>query len=89
MILIGFQRSDSVWGGFGTIADSVDAEGTGIARKVVLLERTSQRLIRGTWSAPDGSYSFDFLRTDTDFIVYAIDHTNTYNIAIKDRVRAA
>lgn len=89
MIFVGILRHDSVFGGTGSINDAVDAEGTGVARKVVLLDRANQRPIRSTWSAPDGSYSFTYLRTDRDFIVYAFDHTNTYNIAIKDRVRAA
>lgn len=71
------------------MSDTVSADGDGVARKVILLERSSQRIIKSTWSAPDGTYSFHFLKTGVDFTVYAFDHTDTYNIAIKDRVRAA
>lgn len=89
MKFAGIIRWDSAYGGFGSISDSVDAEGTAVSRKVVLLDRINQRPIRSTWSASDGSYSFNYLRKDVEYIVYAIDYTNTYNIAIKDRVRAA
>lgn len=89
MKLAPFKRCDVEYGGVGSIADAVDAEGTPVSRLVVLLDRRNQRPVRSTWSAADGTYAFHYLRTDVDFIIYSIDHTNTYNIAIKDRVRAA
>lgn len=90
MIINRLYRGAMLFGGTGTIADTVDAVGVAVQRRVVLFDRYTMTPVRTTWSsAVDGSYSFTALDTTVDFVVMAIDHTNVYNCVVKDRVRAA
>jgi len=77
-------------GGPGTISGTVTIEATEqpVARRVRLCDRRSGRVVRETWSAADGVYTFTQLPLDREFIAYALDFTGTYDGVIADRVTA-
>lgn len=57
-------------------------------RKVTLFDSTSRLLIREQWSDPvTGAYAFNNIRPGTFFVV-SVDHTNTHNAVIADRLVA-
>lgn len=55
-------------------------------RKVTLFDSVSRLLIREVWSDPvTGAYAFHNIRAGTFFVV-SVDHTNTHNAVIADRL---
>lgn len=83
-------RNDTVWGGAYRIAGSVvvDADpDVPVVRRVRLLDWLTGVLVRETWSASNGVYSFERLRPGLYFVV-SHDHTGEYNAAVRDRIEA-
>lgn len=81
-------RYDQLDGGALRIAGAVKIDDTPdipVSRRVRLFDQLSGRLVRETWSAEDGSYSFDKI-ADRKFFVVAFDHTLQDNAAIKDQI---
>lgn len=75
-------------GGTGTVSGTVKVGSMPVSRKVSLLDLTSLRLVRQTWSAADGTYSFAMVAKDRDYLLLADDYTGTYNDVAAARVRA-
>lgn len=75
-------------GGTGTVSGTVKVGNLPVSRKVSLLDLSTLRLVRQTWSAADGSYSFALVATGRDFLLLADDYTGTYNDVAAARVRA-
>ena len=76
------------YGGSGAIKGMVKIGATPCKRLVRLYDAKTGILIRETWAAGDGSYTFPGLRTDIDFTVTGTDYTGAYNDVIAARVRA-
>lgn len=55
-------------------------------RPVYLFQQDGLRLVRATYSASDGSFSFPKVATDTTWLLLSIDPTGAYNAVIADRV---
>jgi hypothetical protein len=81
-------KSDVVDGGSFRIAGTVDELGSAGKYRVRLFDRQSARCIRETWSATDGSYSFDWIAYRyRGYFVIAYDHgDNPVNAAIADMI---
>ena len=77
-------------GGPGSISGQVlvDATEAPLARKVRLVVQRSGHFIRQTWSDSNGDYSFDYIRTDQKYIVYALDYEETYDVVAASGVNA-
>lgn len=81
---------DAADGGAFRVAGTVKIDGTPatpVARRVRLFDVISGRLIRQTWSALDGSFSFERIRAG-EYLVVSDDYTRTYNAVVADRVMA-
>jgi hypothetical protein len=81
-------RYDPIDGGSTDITGVVQIEGAPAARRVRLLEAQTARLLRSTFSAPTGQYVFKNMRSDTEYILLADDHTRVYNAVVADKVKA-
>lgn len=58
-------------------------------RRVVLLERDSLRVVRGTYSDASGNYTFEKLDAyPAGYIVLGIDQTGVYNADVADNIAA-
>lgn len=58
-------------------------------RRVVLLERDSLRVVRGTYSDSSGNYAFEKLAGyEANYIVLGIDQTGVYNADVADNIAA-
>jgi len=79
---------NSNYGGPGTINGTVKIGANLVKRRVRLYDAKTGSLIREIWSAGDGSYAFNGLRTDIDFTVTSSDYAGIYNDVIAARVRA-
>lgn len=73
--------------GFYRIAGTLTVEGDPARYRVRVCERRSGHILAAGISAEDGSYEFTHLPSG-EYIVYAIDHTRTYNAAVADAVVA-
>jgi hypothetical protein len=75
-------------GGAYQITGTVTELGVVGEYRVCLFERRSKRCIREVWSAPDGSYSFDYLAYRANgYFAIAYDHgDNPLNAAIADLI---
>lgn len=83
-------RFDAADGGAFRVAGTVKIDGSPampVARRVRLFDVISGRLIRATWSATDGSFSFEKIRAG-EYLVVSDDYTRTYNAVVADRVMA-
>ena len=59
------------------------------ARRVVLLEMDTLRVVRGTMSAADGSYAFEKIdQHPAGYLILGIDQTGVYNADVADRITA-
>lgn len=85
---LGNVHVDKEFGGRGRITGTVDELGIPGRYRVRLYDRKLGRLLRALWSAPDGSYSFDYLKISEDgYLLVALDHGESpLNAAIADRV---
>lgn len=79
---------DMEHGGIGRVRGTVTIDGTPGSRKVRLLDARSGVLVREQWSAADGSYAFNNIRLELDYVVLSHDHTGVFNAVVQDRVRA-
>jgi len=76
-------------GGSKPIAGKVTVNDNPDSRMVRLFDLRSARLLRVTWSAADGTYSFPGMDPNRDYFVVGHDYTKTFNAVIQDRVRPA
>lgn len=59
------------------------------ARRVVLMEMDTLRVVRGTMSAADGSYAFEKIdQYPAGYLILGIDQTGVYNADVADRITA-
>lgn len=79
-----YARFDPIDGGSGTISGLVTIENIPGARKVRLYRKHDGRLMRETWSAPTGHYSFSNIDPTLEYFVVAHDHLRVYNGVIQD-----
>lgn len=60
---------------------------TPVARRVVLIEERSGRVVSETWSNPQtGAYTFGELRPQARYTVLAYDHTGNFAAVIADNL---
>lgn len=69
----------------GTVAIKDSPTNIPVPRRVRLHDQPTGRLVRETWSAPNGVYLFPRI-ADGLYYVVAFDHTLVENAAIKDRI---
>lgn len=82
-----FSGADQIFGGPGRITGQVtDKDNLPLARRVLLLDRRTNLVVRSTLSEPDGSYEFDWL-DDRQYTLLAHDYTAQYNAVVEDNVR--
>lgn len=81
-------RVDIEDGGTSRIAGTVTEQGVAGSYRVRLYDRKSARCLRETWSASDGSYTFNYLAyRPNGYYVVAFDRgENPTNAAIADLV---
>ena len=83
--------ADSVYGGRGYIAGEaegiVTVGGQPAERKILLFERRNFKVIRTQWSKPDGSYRFDYLNPNKEFLMVALDHKKQYETVSYDFIK--
>jgi hypothetical protein len=81
-------RCDEFNGGAYRITGTVDELGVAGAYRVRLYNRTSGQLLRETWSAANGAYTFLYLANrPNDYFAVAFDHgANPWNAAIADLI---
>lgn len=83
--------ADPVYGGRGYIAGEaegiVSVGGQPAERKILLFERQAFKVIRSQWSKPDGTYRFDFLNSDKEFLMVALDHKKQYEPVSYDFIK--
>lgn len=77
-----FFYKDNV--GNGTISGIVTIENIPGSRKVRLYRKHDGMLIRETWSAANGAYSFTNIDPAWEYFVVAHDHLRVYNGVIQD-----
>lgn len=70
--------------GSGTISGTVTIENIPGSRKVRLYRKHDGMLIRETWSAANGAYSFTNIDPAWEYFVIAHDHLRVYNGVIQD-----
>lgn len=72
--------------GPATISGVVRELTTPVSRPVYLLEQESFRILRATRSASNGTYSFQNMEADKQYIVMSLDPAGAYNAVVADRV---
>lgn len=75
--------------GAGYVAGTVTVEGAAASRPVRLYDRVSGTLVAETRSAADGSYRFDGVAAEREFLVLAHDDEDLHNAAPADRIAPA
>lgn len=58
-------------------------------RRILLFDRDTFKLVRSVWSNPNGTYLFDRINPDREYLVLAIDHKKQYEPVAYDFVRPA
>jgi hypothetical protein len=79
---------DAFHSGTGRISGTVKEAGTpdhAVKRRVRLHRKIDGLLIRETWSAADGTYTFGNIMIQPYYVV-SFDHTGNYNGVIKDSI---
>ncbi|WP_246827763.1 hypothetical protein [Neisseria sp. HMSC064E01] len=83
--------ADPVYGGRGYIAGEaegiVTVGGQPAERKILLFERRNFKVIRTQWSKADGSYRFDYLNPNKEFLMVALDHKKQYEPVSYDFIK--
>ena len=75
-------------GGQGSITGTVKDQGTPdtpVVRRVRLHRKSDGMLVRETWSAADGGYTFAKIAMQLYYVV-SHDHTGNFNAVIKDSI---
>jgi hypothetical protein len=80
------SAADQIYGGRGQISGTVTVADQPAVRHVLLLLRKSHLVVAATWSAPDGSYKFDWIDERLTYTVLAHDYTGQYNAVVADNV---
>lgn len=80
----GTWRWETQTTGSGTISGIVTIENIPGSRKVRLYRKHDGMLLRETWSAPNGAYSFPRIDPNWEYFVVAHDHLRVYNGVIQD-----
>lgn len=87
----GFVFADPIYGGRAYIAGDaegiVSVGGQPAERKILIFERQYFKVIRSQWSKPDGTYRFDFLNPDKEFLMVALDHKKQYEPVSYDFIK--
>lgn len=73
----------------GTATGIVTVDGRPAARRILCIRRDNFRVVRDTWSKPDGTYLLPGLNPQMDFIVLALDHEGRWEPVAWDWVRPA
>lgn len=79
---------DVYHGGTGTITGTVKDKGTPdtpVVRRVRLHRKVDGMLVRETWSAANGTYTFNRMAAQLYYVV-SHDHTGNFNAVIKDSI---
>lgn len=88
-VIVQPSLKDFVHGGAGSISGTVKDPGSPSDipehRRVRLHRKIDGMLIRETWSAADGTYSFPHIAVQS-YYVTSFDHTGDYNAVIKDSI---
>ena len=83
--------SDPICGGRGYIAGEaegiVSVGGQSAERKILLFERQTFKVIRSQWSKPNGTYRFDYLNPNKEFLMVALDHKKQYEPVSYDFIK--
>ena len=83
--------SDPIYGGRGYIAGEaegiVSVGGQPAERNILLFERQTFKVIRTQWSKPDGTYRFDYLNPNKEFLMVALDHKKQYEPVSYDFIK--
>lgn len=79
-----YARWETQTTGSGTISGVVTIENIPGSRKVRLYRKQDGMLIRETWSAANGAYSFTNIDPAWEYFVVAHDHLRVYNGVIQD-----
>lgn len=74
--------------GNGTISGTVKVGLLPAARKVRLFNKRTGMLVGETWSSASGHYEFNNIDATQDYFTVAHDHTQEYNAAVADMLRA-
>lgn len=76
-----------IYGGASAISGTVREVTTPVAgRQVLLIERESMRVIRETWTASDGTYSFSNMATGVEYMAISFDPTAARTAVASDRI---
>ncbi|ATD64117.1 hypothetical protein ACFPVS_08950 [Neisseria weixii] len=79
------------YGGKGCIAGEADGivtvDGQPASRRIYLFALPAMECIADTWSKPDGSYRFDRLNTDKEYMMVARDYKKQYEPVSYDYIK--
>ncbi len=70
----------------GNVAEKSSPTNLPVARRVMLLEDRSHRIVRETWSDASGNYEFLNVKGDAQYTVIAYDHRYAYRAVIADNL---
>lgn len=87
-MIAGYQQGLS-WGGSGTISGTITVNAVQAQKRVLLFARRTNRCLRATVSAADGSYAFTLMDASKKYYVVAFDDDELYNAKIADHLTAA
>lgn len=79
-------RRDIYFGGAGRVAGVTTVNGVATSKRVWLQEKASKLVIAQTWSAANGTYEFNNVDPEREYVVFSDDHTKVYNAVVSDRV---
>lgn len=79
-------RRDIYFGGAGRVAGVTTVNGVAASKRVWLQEKASKLVIAQTWSAANGTYEFNNVDPEREYVVFSDDHTKVYNAVVSDRV---
>lgn len=81
----------SKYGGRGYIAGEaegiVTVNGQPASRRIYLFARSNMECIADTWSKDDGSYRFDRLKEDEEYLMVATDYKKQYEPVSYDFIK--
>jgi hypothetical protein len=90
LISSGITALDQLDGGThkitGTVAEKALPANTPLARRVMLIDERSHRVVRETWSDATGAYTFDNVAMQATYTVISYDHTATYRAVVADNL---
>lgn len=79
------------YGGRGYIAGEaegiVTVNGQPASRRIYLFARPKMEIVADTWSKDDGSYRFDHLKEDEEYLMVATDYKKQYEPVSYDFIK--